>query len=158
MLVDVRTIPPGHSRISSDTRYRSSGLLATTLMMRSVSPAGAWHSRTSGDLPQGSNSFIEVALVELGTDGGSHTTSQGRRQDATAVGAEGPPGRRHSLEARLNCAPPGEVKFLGQHHDGHARIFVQGGEDPTVRGVEFLQSDHFLSSFSLETGQIDQSI
>ncbi|MNI73717.1 hypothetical protein D3C73_1297440 [compost metagenome] len=97
-----------------------------------------------------------MALIEFGTNCGSHATSQSRGQDAAAVGSEGP-GRRHPLQARLNC-PAGEVQLLGQHHDGHAGVVIQSGEDPAVRGVEFLQSDHSLTKFSQQTGQIDQSL
>jgi hypothetical protein len=50
---------------------------------------------------------------------------------------------------------PGQVQFLRQHHDGHAWIVVQGGNDPAVGGVEFLQSDYFLSVVQGDTDQID---
>ncbi len=140
--MDVRTIP-GHSRISSETRYRSSGLVATTRISRSVSPAGAWHSSTSGIFAEGGDGLVEVALVQFGADRRRHAAAQRGRKHAAAVGTERAR-RRHPLQARLDGSA-GQAEALGENHDGQPRIVVERREDPPVCRVELLQSDHSLS-------------
>jgi hypothetical protein len=101
-----------------------------------------------GNFAEGSDRFIEVALVQFGADCGSYPAAERGRQHPAAVGAQ-EARRRHPLEARLHRSAR-QAEPLGQDHDRHAGVLIKGEEDPAVGCVEvLLQSAQFLSVVSV---------